>query len=152
MGRKGKAITNGQMRKIYVLSRERGMENDLLHEYIYALKKKDSMTKLTLSEGIRVIESLEEKTAESKGDDKASYKQMQYIFGLMKELGWITETGEADTDRLDRFLQSPKAGINLGSYKWLTRGKASNLIEALKSMLERNAAECGACSLERGDV
>lgn len=145
MGRKGKVISTGQMRKIYALARERGMDSDLLHAYIHAHIQKDSMTKLTLSEGIKIIESLE-----GKSSDSASYKQMQFIFGLMKELGWVMESGDPDTDRLDRFLQSPKARINLGSYKWLTRDKAGKTIEALKSMLERDKKS--ACETGRGEL
>lgn len=150
-----KIISAGQMRKIYVLARERGMDNDLLHAHVQTLTGKESMKDLTMPEGIRVIESLEGKPSELKGQMKASYRQMQYIYGLMKQLGWVTGTGEPDTERLDRFLQSPKAGINLGSYKWLTKTKASQLIEALKSMSTRTVAEngkCAACGTERSGI
>lgn len=160
MGRKAvermeKVISAGQMRKIYALARERGMDSDLLHAHIQALTEKESMKELTMSEGIRIIESLEGKPLELKGQVKASYKQMQYIYGLMKQLGWVTDSGEPDTERLDRFLQSPRAGINLGSYKWLTKEKASRLIEALKSMSERAAIgneKCASCGTERGGI
>lgn len=137
MGKKEKAVTLAQIRKIHVLANEKGMDDDLLHLHIQMLTKKDSIKKLSLDEGIRVIDSLEGKKGEPKGQVKASYKQVQFIYGLMRRLGWTTETGEPDTDRLDRFLQSPKAGINIGSYKWLTRSKASKVIEALKCMIER---------------
>ncbi|MDE7339952.1 MAG: regulatory protein GemA [Lachnospiraceae bacterium] len=151
----GKVISVSQMRKIYALARERGMDSDLLHAHMQALTEKESMKELTMSEGIRMIESLEGKPTELKGQIKASYKQMQYIYGLMKRLGWVTGTGEPDTERLDRFLQSPKAGINLGSYKWLTKEKASKLIEALKSISERTNAEdkeCTSCGEGRGGI
>lgn len=150
-----KIISAGQMRKIYALARERGMDNDLLHAHVQTLTGKDSMKDLTMPEGIRIIESLEGKPSELKGQIKASFRQMQYIYGLMKQLGWVTDTGEPDMERLDRFLQSPKAGINLGSHKWLTKTKASKLIEALKSMAERAAAEnkkCASCGTERGGI
>ncbi len=137
MGKKEKAITPAQIRKIHALANERGMDDDLLHAHIQVLTKKDSIKKLSLDEGIKVIDSLEGKQGESKGQKKASYKQIQFIYGLMRKLGWVTGSGEPDTDRLDRFLQSPKAGINIGSYKWLTRSKASKVIEALKCMIER---------------
>ena len=155
MGRVEKAITVNQIRKIHVLAKERGMDDELLHAYIQTLTKKESLKELTVSEGIRVIDTLEGKAEEYKGQAKASYKQMQYIYGLMKRLGWVTDKGEPDTDRLDRFLQSPKAGINLGSHKWLDRAKASRLIEALKSMSERadtGNIECAACSSGRGGI
>lgn len=150
-----KVISVSQMRKIYALARERGMDSDLLHAHIHALTEKESMKNLTMMEGIRIIESLEGKPSEIKGQVKASYKQMQYIYGLMKQSGWVTGTGEPDMERLDRFLQSPKAGINLGSYKWLTKEKASKLIEALKSISERKNAEdkeCASCGTGRGGI
>ena len=145
MGKTEKAITAAQVRKIHVLARERGMDDDLLHAHIQALTQKDSVKKLSLREGISIIDSLEGKPRETQGQAKASYKQLQYIYGLMKNIGWVTETGEPDTDRLDRFLQPHRAGINLGSYKWLTRLSASKLIEALKSMHERQQNETGIC-------
>lgn len=137
MERAGNRITVNQIKKIHVLAKEHGMDDELLHAYIQTLTKKESLKLLTVSEGIKVIDALEGKAEEPTGQTKASRKQMQYIFGLMKKLGWVTDGGEPDTARLDRFLQSPKAGINLGSYKWLDRAKAGRLIEALKSMSER---------------
>lgn len=155
-----KVISAGQMRKIYVLARERGMDSDLLHAHIQALTEKESMKELTMSEGIRIIESLEGKPSELKGQVKASYKQMQYIYGLMKQLGWVTDSGKPDTERLDRFLRSEKTGFNLGSYQWLTKEKAGNLIDALKSMVKRADTEkdesgnekCASCGTERGGI
>lgn len=141
MERTGKVITGAQIKKIYALARERGMDTDLLHAHMETLVRKDSVAKLTVSEGIRLIDSLEGKPGQPKGEEKASWKQLQFIFGLMKKLEWINPDGTPDTDRLDRFLQSPKAGINLGSYQWLTRTKASKLIEALKSMSAREESK-----------
>lgn len=149
MGKKEKAVTAAQIRKIHVLANERGMDADLLHAHIQVLTKKDSIKKLSLDEGIRVIDSLEGRPGKSQGQEKASYKQNQYIFGLMRKLGWVTDAGEPDTDRLDRFLQSPRAGFNIGSYKWLTRSKASQLIEALKDMIERLRAGSGDAGEEK---
>lgn len=137
MERDGKVITGAQIKKIYALARERGMDADLLHAHLETLVKKSSLKDLTVSEGIQLIDSLEGKPGFSKGEDKASWKQMQYIYVLMKKIGWVNPDGTPDICRLDRFLQSPRAGINLGSYQWLTRSKASKLIEALKSMSER---------------
>lgn len=144
MGKKEKAITAAQVRKIYALANKRGMDADLLHAHIQVLTKKDSIKKLSLGEGIQVIDSLEGNAGDAKGQKQASYRQLQYIYGLMKSLGWVTNAGDPDTDRLDRFLQSPRAGINIGSYKWLTRSKASQLIEALKDMIERQSTGLGA--------
>ena len=137
MGKKGKTISAAQMRKIFALARERGLDDELLHAYVQSITHKESIRELSLKEGIKVIDSLEGKPKVGTASDK----QMKYIQGLMMELGWITDIGTPDMERLDRFLQSPRAGINLGSHKWLTRSKASQLIEALKSMVEREKKE-----------
>lgn len=136
MGKKEKAASAAQVRKIYALARERGMDADLLHAHMETVCGKASMKEITVSDGIRIIDSLEEKRKEA-GKESASQRQLRYIYGLMRKIGWTTEAGEPDTDRLDRFLQSPKAGFNLGSHKWLTRPAASRLIEALKDMDKR---------------
>ena len=105
MGKKEKAASAAQMRKIYALARERGMDGDLLHVHIEVLTGKASLKEITVSDGIRIIDSLEGKRREAAGKDGASPRQLRYIYGLMGKVGWITEAGEPDTDRLDRFLQ-----------------------------------------------
>lgn len=135
MGKKGKAATYGQIRKIYAAARERGVDNDLLHEHMEMLLHRSSIKELTKREAAMLIDSLEGKAAS--GQDHATGRQMQYIFGLMKELGWMTEEGKPDIDRLNRFLQSEKAGFCLSDYRWLKKGTASDLIEALKAMAAR---------------
>ncbi len=135
MGKTGKAVTYDQIKKIYAAARERGMDNDLLHEHMEMLLHKTSIKELTKREAVMLIDSLEGKAAS--GQDHATGRQMQYIFGLMKELGWMTEEGKPDLDRLNRFLQSEKAGFRLSDYRWLKKGTASDLIEALKAMAVR---------------
>lgn len=135
MGKTGKAATYGQIRKIYAAARERGMDNDLLHEHMEMLLHRSSVKELTKREAAMLIDSLEGKVAS--GQDHATGRQMQYIFGLMKELGWVTEEGKPDIDRLNRFLQSEKAGFRLSDHRWLKKGTASDLIEALKAMAAR---------------
>lgn len=137
MGRTKKAVTYGQIKKIHVLANERGMDNDLLHEHMEMLVGKSSIRALTRQEAITLIDSLEGKAGNRNVKDRATARQMHYIYGLMNELGWTTEAGKPDLDRLNRFLRSDKAGFNLEDYRWLDIGTASNLIEALKAMLTR---------------
>lgn len=137
MGRAAKAVTYEQIKKIHALARERGMDRDLLHEHVEMLTEKSSIKLLTKQEAIVVIDSLEGKTLGRPVENRATHKQMHYIYGLMKELGWVTEDGKADVDRLNRFLQSDKTGFKLSDYRWLNVGTASNLIEALKAMAAR---------------
>ena len=135
MGKTGKAVTYGQIKMIYAAARGRGMDNDLLREHMEMLLHRSSIKELTKREAAMLIDSLEGKAAS--GQDHATGRQMQYIFGLMKELGWMTEEGKPDIDRLNRFLQSEKAGFCLSDYRWLKKGTASDLIEALKAMAAR---------------
>lgn len=128
------AITASQMRKIHVSARERGMDNDLLHIHVRTLTGKESLRELTVSEAVRVIDSLEGKS--HKPGDHASAKQMRYIEALAKELGWQKEDGSLDKDRLNGFL-SKRYGLD--HYRWLTRSTASKVIEGLKHMLESRA-------------
>jgi len=131
----GKAVTVSQIKKIYAAARDIGMDSDLLHEHMEMLVHKSSIKELTKNEAITLIDSLEGKTVVVEG--RATHKQMLYIYGLMKELGWMTDEEKPDVDRLNRFLQSDKAGFNLSDYRWLKKGPASNLIEALKAMAAR---------------
>lgn len=135
MGKTGKAVTYGQIKMIYAAARGRGMDNDLLHEHMEMLVHKTSIKELTRREAAMLIDSLEGKAVS--GQDHATGRQMQYIYGLMKELEWMTEEGKPDFDRLNRFLQSEKAGFCLSDYRWLKKGTASDLIEALKAMAAR---------------
>lgn len=137
MGRTKKAVTYEQIKKIHVLANERGMDNDLLHEHMEMLVGKSSIRALTKQEAITLIDSLEGKAGNRNVKDRATARQLHYIYGLMKELGWTTEEGKLDLDRLNRFLRSDKAGFNLEDYRWLDIGTASNLIEALKAMITR---------------
>lgn len=135
MGKTGKAVTYDQIKKIYAAAKERGMDGDLLHEHMEMLLHKSSIKELTKREAATLIDSLEGKAPS--GQDHATGRQMQYIYGLMKELGWTTEDGKPDLERLNRFLQSEKAGFHLSDYRWLKKGPASDLIEALKAMAAR---------------
>ncbi len=137
MGRAKKAVTYDQIKKIHVLAKERGMDNDLLHTHMEMLVEKSSIRELTKQEAIILIDSLEGKAGSRNVKDRATARQLHYIYGLINELGWTTEEGKPDLDRLNRFLRSDKAGFNLEDYRWLDIGTASNLIEALKAMLTR---------------
>ena len=132
-----KAVTPAQIKKLHAISRERGIDDDLLHEHIMMMTGKESIRELSCSEAIKVIDSLEGKV--STGKDHASARQLSYITGLVKNLGWVDENGNADMKRLDGMCKK-SAGVQ--SHKWLNRKQASDLIEALKSMGQK-------CKLDR---
>lgn len=141
MGKREKAVTYAQIRRIYMSAGERGMDNDLLHEHLEMLTGKESIRALSVSEAALLIDSLEGKTAGRPAGNRATSRQMYYIYGLMKELNWITKDGKPDMDRLNHFLQSDKTGFKLADYRWLDVGNASRLIEALKAISARGQAK-----------
>ena len=50
--------TPAQLRKIYVLAKETGMDSDLLHLYVFNTVKKDSLSALTITDAVKVIDGL----------------------------------------------------------------------------------------------
>lgn len=148
-GRGGKAaVTAAQMRKIHVLAREYGLDDDLLHVHIQTVTGKDSLKKLSLGEAVRVIDSLDQKAA-----DQMTWRQKYRIDKLLQALGWTDGQGQPDYKRLDGFCGKY---YGVGSHKWLTRRNASNVIEGLKNMAGKEGADRGAagdtCGNPGGDI
>lgn len=129
-----KKATTPQIRKIYALAKELNLDNDLLHEFTYNVIKKDSISKLTNVEAITLIDELEykktgvrkEKTYRS---NRATEDQIYKIKALELELGW-----RENPNRLKGFM---KKYSKIDNINWLTFNAASNLIEALKKIKER---------------
>lgn len=130
-------VTPAQMRKIYMCAKERGLDDDLLHCHAAALTGKKSLKDLTIHEAVAVIDSLAGKGA-LPAQERATPKQMYFIRGLMKEMGWVDENGEPDMNRLDGMCRQC-AKIN--SHKWLTKAGASSIIDALKNMRRHSTRE-----------
>ncbi len=123
-------ITQAQQRKIHALAGELGMDDDLLHSYVSMLAGKDSLKELSLTDAIRVIDGLEAKKGYAAGD-RISKRQEYYIFVLMRKLGWTDENGTLDKKRLNGFV---KKQYGIDDYRWMTKGVAGKVIEALKEM------------------
>lgn len=129
-----KKATPPQIRKIYALAKELNLDSDLLHEFTFNLVKRDSISKLTNIEAITLIDELEykktgvrkEKTYRS---NRATEDQIYKIKALETSLGWDT-----NPNRLKGFMKKYSRVDNI---KWLTSEAASNLIEALKKVEER---------------
>lgn len=128
-----KKITSGQMKKIHALAKEIGMDDDLLHGYVYMLTEKDSLKDLTLSDAAKVIDGMEGKKGYAQGD-RISYRQETFIFTLMKKMGWTDSEGNPDKKRLNGFI---KKQYGIEDYRWMTRGIASKVIEAFKELAAR---------------
>lgn len=129
--------SNAQIRKIHILAREQGLDTDTLHSMVYKTVSKEHISQLAIAEAVKVIDSLSGKKIkkDSNPAEVASMRQINYIKGMMQQLGWVTEAGEPDLKRLNGLLSKC---FKLDSFKWLTKEKASDVIEALKSMLERH--------------
>lgn len=130
-------ITAAQMRKIHVLAKELGMDDDLLHEYAAMLTGKESLKDLSVMEAVRIIDGLEGKKGYANGD-RASYRQNAFIRVLMQQLEWVDETGEPDKKRLDGFV---KKQYGIDDSRWMTRKVASGVIEGLKELGARKRRE-----------
>ncbi len=127
--------SSAQKRKIFALAKERNMDNDLLHSYVFALVHKDSLQKLSVSEAVKVIDGLSGKDTKSSDpkNDHMSGKQKKYIEDLAVKMGWIREDGALDQKRLSGFCRQ----FGVESWTWLSRSKACKVIEALKDMGRR---------------
>lgn len=131
-------LSAAQMRKIYKLSDELGFEKDVLHSFIWAIAKKESVKDLTVKEAVAVIDYLS-----GKGDgrsDKPRFEVMSegqkgMILHLAFLLGWTREDKKrVNLKRLDAYVRKEYSTINFFA---LSRSNASKCIEALKAMLER---------------
>ena len=129
-------ITPAQIRKINIVATQNGMDDELIHCHMAALVGKSSLKELTIHEAIVLIDSLEGKKS-CPARDAATPKQLHYIKGLAKDLGWVTEDGAIDMERVNGMCRQCAKVDNM---KWLTKSGASNVIEALKAMLDRQSA------------
>ena len=130
--------TSAQLRRIYGLAKERGLDDEMLHSYVFSLTGKESLKNLTVTEAIRVIDALAPSGGTVAGG--ITPKQQKYMFSLAKELGWVNEAGEADRKKLDDFA--------LKNYKkyatqWLTVKEAGKMIEGMKAILEKDRKKKG---------
>ena len=118
MKNKSAMISNRQLSKIYVLVKEIGLNNDILHDLVKAMFNKTSLKKLSFIEAGKLIERLGGKNS-----------QENYIKNLEKQLGWVE-----NPERLKGFIKSM---FKKDSLKKLTKKEKSKLIEALKNMKGR---------------
>lgn len=124
-------MTKAQRAKIYAVCREQAIDNDLLHELVYAETGCSSLKDLSGKQAISVIDRLEGRST-PKG--MATAKQKRFLEALLKENGWVLPDGSADWARLEAFVQNQ---YKVDSLKWLTSRTAGKAIEALKDMKER---------------
>ncbi len=114
-----------QLRKIYALAREKGVDNDNLHSLLYSICKKEHLSEITITEAIKLIDSLEG----NKNPYRVTPKQLHFIQELAKDFGW-------DEKRLAGFVK--KVG-GVDNINWLTKKQASAVIEGMKKLKQKGA-------------
>jgi hypothetical protein len=126
-------ITSAQIKKIYATSKELQLDNDLLHTFIFNMIGCEHISALTVYEANQIIDELEYKKT---GVRKQQYRsnmatddQIYKIHALERELGW-----NDNPRRLRGFMRKY---CKTDNERWLTFDKASNLIEALKKVIDR---------------
>lgn len=132
-----RVASGAQKAKIHVLAKERGMDKDMLHDFVYQLTNKESIRALSIMEAVKVIDALEgkrERAADAK-KEHLSDAQLKYIRDLARALEWMDASGST---RLDAFC---KAQYGKDSHTWLNKSEGCKAITALKSMVARKEKE-----------
>ncbi|WP_069997837.1 phage protein GemA/Gp16 family protein [Cellulosilyticum sp. I15G10I2] len=119
-------ITYPQMRKLYALAKQKGLDNEELHELVYQCSGKESIKQLSKSEGIRLIDRLEVKRVSPQG--RITPSQESYMNDLIEQLGW-----NDNPKRLKGFIRKY---AKVDEIRWLTVKQASNIIEGLKRQVK----------------
>lgn len=121
------------MKKIYATANELKLDNELLHTFVFNIVGCEHISALTIGEANQVIDELEyRKTGIRKQQyrsNMATDDQICKIHALERELGW-----NDNPRRLRGFMRKY---CRTDNEKWLTFKKASNLIEALKKVDEK---------------
>ena len=119
-------MTEKQRKLLFVLAKQRGMDNELLHSYIETQTGKQSITEVTTQEAKTLIDGLQEKKQTVKG--YITEKQLKYIKGLCQCLSW-------EEKALRQFIEKQ---YGISNVNWLTSKQAAKLIEGLKNIWEKD--------------
>ena len=139
------AATKKQIQAIYVIGAkcglvERGNKQDNLHNLIYQLTEKESVSELTEEQAAAVISRLKsEEAAVIAADEQVkafiSEAQIKKIFGLMYELAALSPSQAKIKDRLCGIIQK-ELGLKVNPRSDIFRGfserQGARLIDALK--------------------
>ncbi len=119
-------MTEKQRKLLFVLAKQRGMDNELLHSYVETQTGKQSITEVTTQEAKILIDGLQEKKQTVKG--YITEKQLKYVKGLCQCLSW-------EEKALRQFIEKQ---YGISNVNWLTSKQAAKLIEGLKSIWEKD--------------
>jgi hypothetical protein len=127
------AITQAQIKKLWAVSRETGLDETLLHDLVWNITGKEHIPEMTKEEAIHVIDWIEEH--KENRPDMATKRQIWKIDQLSKELGWN------EPKHLRGFLRKY---AKVEHTRWLTKEQASKVIEGLKAILKKQTPQPGA--------
>ena len=122
-------MTEKQRKLLFVLAKQRGMDNELLHSYVETQTGKQSITEVTTQEAKTLIDNLQEKKQTAKG--YITEKQLKYVKGLCQCLSW-------EEKALRQFIEKQ---YGISNVNWLTSKQAAKLIEGLESIWEKDKKE-----------
>lgn len=137
------AATKKQIQCIYVIAAkcglvERGNKQDNLHNLVYQLTKKESISELTEQQAAAVIRRLKEEEASAADAEAKAYiseAQIKKVFGLMYELAAVSPSEAKVKDRLCGII-SKELGIKVNPkndiFKGFSERQGAKLIDALK--------------------
>lgn len=139
------AATKKQIQAIYVIGAkcglvERGNKQDNLHNLIYQLTEKESVSELTEEQAAAVIRRLKSEEASVIAADEQvkafiSEAQIKKIFGLMYELAALSPSEAKVKDRLCGIIQK-ELGIKVNPrsdiFKGFSERQGAKLIDAVK--------------------
>lgn len=141
-------IQQRQIKSLWGMARELGLEKEDLYGILYRVSEKESMRALTVREANAVMQELirlkdpkgksVQKTSQRRTDEggKESTKPMRRkIYMLCETLGWN------DNDR--RIAGFCKRMFGIERVEWLNEKQCFHLIEALKKMVERRGKDGG---------
>lgn len=127
------------MRKLYALAREKGLDNDLLHDMVRSQCKQEHISDLTIKQAAKLIDSLASTRTVPLPSGRplhlVSYKQLYKIRQLEAALGWSD-----NASRLRGFIKKYAGSDNV---EWLTKEQAWRVIEGMKALLARGDEKDG---------
>lgn len=139
------AATKKQIQAIYVIGAkcglvERGNKQDNLHNLIYQLTEKESVSELTEEQAAAVIRRLKTEEASVIAVDEQvkaviSGAQIKKIFGLMYELADLSPSEAKVKDRLCGIIQKElglKVNPRTDIFKGFSERQGAKLIDAVK--------------------
>lgn len=137
------AATKKQIQCIYVIAAkcglvERGNKEDNLHNLVYQLTEKESISELTEDQAAAVIRRLKDTEANAADEEVKSYiseAQIKKIFGLAYDLAALSPSEAKVKDRLCGII-SKELGVKVNPrsdiFKGFSERQGAKLIDALK--------------------